>query len=259
MPRKSRAGSSRLLTLARDLKRRKARDQASLFVAEGVRVVGELIHSGTPLRGILLAKSAADRVVAVADAAASRGVDVDVVPDAGFASAASTEAPQGVLAIAEIRERALASLDSDALSRTLVLDAVQDPGNVGTLIRTAAAFGVRTVVSLPGTAEAWNAKVVRSAAGGHFHLHVTRALIPELVEVLAAARVPLWGADASGRAVGSVERPRTLALALGNEGAGLSDAVRAAAVHLVSLPMAAGIESLNVSVAGGILMHALFA
>lgn len=259
MPRKSRAGSSRLLTLARDLKRRKARDQASLFVAEGVRVVGELIHSATPLRGILLAKSAADRAAALADAAASRGADVDIVPDAGFASVASTETPQGVLAIAEIPERALATLAPDALTRTLVLDAVQDPGNVGTLIRTAAAFGVRTVVSLPGTAEAWNAKVVRSAAGGHFHLHVTRALIPELVEVLAAAGVPLWGADASGRVIGSVARPLALALALGNEGAGLSDAVRAAATQLVSLPMAAGIESLNVSVAGGILMHALFA
>ncbi|HVZ48883.1 MAG TPA: RNA methyltransferase [Gemmatimonadaceae bacterium] len=230
-------------------------------MAEGVRVVEELVRAGATLHGVLLAKSATAsvRAVAVADLAAAHGVPRDIVSDAEFASAASTDTPQGVLAIAAVPDCPLGSLGAEALGRAVILDGLQDPGNVGTVIRTAAAFGVRTVVALPGTVEPWNAKVVRAAAGGHFHLQVTHASFPELADALRTAGVPLWAADASGRPVGTVERPPALALALGNEGGGLSDQVRRAATGFVALPMAPGIESLNVAVAGGILMHALFA
>lgn len=249
-----------MLTLARDLKRRKARERASLFVAEGTRVVGELVRSKLPVRGILLARSVATAsgTSALRELADTRKIPCGIVSDTEFASAASTDTPQGVLAIAQIPECQLAALGPADLERTLVLDALQDPGNVGTLIRTAAAFGVRTVVALPGTVEPWNAKAVRAAAGGHFHLNVTQASLPDLVAALRAADVPLWAADASGRPVGDVARPGALALALGNEGAGLSSQLRAATATLVALPMAHRVESLNVSVAGGILMFALF-
>jgi TrmH family RNA methyltransferase len=251
--------SARLLTLVRDLKRRKARERKSLFVAEGVRAVEELARSGVPVRGVLATEGLAGdaRGAAVAALLADRGVPVATVNDEEFDSAAGTDHPQGILAVGEAPDLSLADVAKASLARTLVLDGVQDPGNVGTLIRTAAALGVGTVVALPGTADVWNAKVVRGAVGGHFHLTVTHATLDELQAALSAAGVPLWGADAAGRAVDSVTPPPTFALAVGNEGAGLSPAVRAAAAELVSLPMTAGVESLNVGVAAGILLYAL--
>ena len=88
--------------------------------------------------------------------------------DADFATAADTETPQGVLAIAAIPARTWEVVPSVDPLRVLVLDAVQDPGNVGTMLRTAAALGVAATVSLAGTVDLWNAKVVRSAMGAHF-------------------------------------------------------------------------------------------
>ena len=259
MPHDPDAAASRLLSLARDLKRRKARERNSLFVAEGVRAVEELVRSGLPIRGALVTGEllATDRGAAVVAALKKSGVPGATVSDTDFRSAAGTDAPQGILAIAEVPQRPVDTLAGADLARVLVLDAIQDPGNVGSLIRTAAAMGVRTVVALPGTADPWNAKVVRSAAGGHFHLIVTHAELDSLLAALRAADVPLWGADANGRPVATVPAPARLALAVGNEGAGLTPAVREASGQLVSLPMTPGVESLNVGVAAGILLYAL--
>lgn len=248
-----------LLTLARDLKRRKARERSSLFVAEGVRAVEEVLRSETPITGVLFTEALAEhpRGAALAASLSTRGIDCVTVTEAEFTSAAGTEHPQGVLAIAEAPDRTVGELQTSDFARVLVLDAIQDPGNVGTLIRTAAALGVRTVVALPGTADIWNAKVVRSGAGGHFHIIVLHAELAELLDALRAAGVPLWVADAAGRPVSELKAPVTFALAVGNEGVGISAAVRVAASEVVSLPMTPGVESLNVGVAAGVLLYAL--
>lgn len=248
-----------LLTLARDLKRRKARERAAQFVVEGARAVDEVVRSSCTLHGALATRAFLDtpRGVAVAKAIASRGARCHPVSDADFRTAASTEAPQGIVVIADVPAADLRAIPPEAFARVLVLDGVQDPGNTGTLLRTAAAFGAGLVVALPGTADPWNAKVVRSAAGGHFHTTVTTASLSDLLDVLREHDVALWGADASGASVGAVAVPARLALAVGNEGAGLSASVRDAASTLVSLPMARGVESLNVAVAAGVLLFAL--
>ena len=141
--------------------------------------------------------------------------------------------------------------------RALVLDAVQDPGNVGTIVRTAAALGATATVALPGTVDLWNAKVVRSGMGTHFFHPAFHATAESLDAFLASAGVELWCADAKGEAIGARARPPRLALAVGNEGNGLTPATRARADALVALPIAPDVESLNVAVAAGILLHAL--
>jgi TrmH family RNA methyltransferase len=259
MNRKKGATSHRLLTLARDLKRRKARERATMFVAEGVRAVEELTRSRTPVQGALVTREILSDTRAAALIASLRkaGVECVTVSEDEFDSAAGTKSPQGVLAIADVPGGTIGAVKGADLARTLVLDAIQDPGNVGTMIRTAAALGVRTVVALPGTADVWNAKVVRSAAGGHFHLNVLHAELDELLAALRHSGVPLWGADAAGKPVHQLKAPPSLALAMGNEGAGLTADVRGAVSDLVALPMAPGVESLNVGVAAGILLYAL--
>jgi TrmH family RNA methyltransferase len=162
-----------------------------------------------------------------------------------------------VLAIGEIPERSLADYSGVSPLTLLVLDAVQDPGNVGTIVRTAAALGATATVALPGTVDLWNAKVVRSGMGTHFFHPAFHATAEALASFLDATGAELWGADAKGELVGARPRPARLALAVGNEGGGLTAATRDRADALVALRIAPDVESLNVAVAAGILLHAL--
>ena len=188
---------------------------------------------------------------------AERGVETANVSEIEFRSAAETESPQGVMAIAEIPEHALLSLSGKAHLRLLVLDGVQDPGNVGTILRTSAGLGADATIALPGTVDLWNAKVVRGAMGASFHHPSMHATIEELMSFLGKEGVELWGADAAGEPVDAVTPPARLAIAVGNEGAGLSSSVRERAARMVSLPISGSVESLNVAVAAGILLHQL--
>jgi RNA methyltransferase, TrmH family len=228
-------------------------------VVEGVRGVEELLKSPLSIQGILSAPQLADapRGQLLLETIASSRIEHAVVKEAEFRSAAETESPQGVLAIAEMPDRSLNSVARAPTLRILVLDAVQDPGNVGTILRTAAALDVDATVALPGTVDLWNAKVVRSAMGAHFHHLAFHAKAEDLFEFLEAESIPLWGAESSGNPVDSVSAPGRLALAVGNEGAGLSSSVRERASATVSLPIASTVESLNVAVATGILLYQL--
>jgi TrmH family RNA methyltransferase len=249
----------RLLTLARDLRRRKARERDGLFVVEGIRAVEELLASPLDVVGALTSPRLPEtqRGVELASRMRERGWEIAAVDDREFRSAAETDSPQGVLAMARIPSRSLQDLAGQASLRLLVLDAVQDPGNVGTIVRTAAALGADATVALPGTVDLWNAKVVRSAMGAHFHHPAFHATWEELGAFRRAGAVALWGADANGEPIGSAEAPDRLALAVGNEGGGLTPSVREAADRIVSLPISGAVESLNVAVATGILLHEL--
>lgn len=244
--------------MARDLKRRKAREREGVFVVEGIRAVAELLRSKLSITGLLVAPKLIDspRGAALVESAHARGVDIAEVDEKEFRSAAETESPQGIIALAPIPAWSLDAVDASGPARLLLLDAVQDPGNVGTIIRTAAALGATATIALPGTVDVWNAKVVRSAMGAHFHHPAFHASWPEVEAFLARTSTPLWAADAGGDSLPD-RAPARLALAVGNEGSGLSDVVRSAAARIVSLPIVAGVESLNVAVATGILLYEL--
>jgi TrmH family RNA methyltransferase len=249
----------KLLTLARDLKRRKAREKHELFVAEGVRAVEELILSTVAVKGALIAPQLreARRGEALISALASRGIATEQVSAAEFASAAETDSPQGVIAVAEIPRHDFDSISSDWKGIILVLDAVHDPGNVGTILRTAAALGVKATVALPGTVDLWNAKVVRSGMGAHFTHPLFFGTWSELDSFRSQANFDVLAADASGVDVATIEPASRVALIVGNEGSGLSREARSRASRIVSLPIQPNVESLNVAVATGILLYAL--
>ena len=249
----------KLLTLARDLRRRKARERQDLFVAEGLRSVEELLRSSLDVRGVLVSRgpaesSRADQLLAQFG---HRDLSVEGVSPAEFTSAADTESPQGILAIGKIPHRSLADLPNEDTLRLLVLDAIQDPGNVGTILRTAGALGATATFSLPGTVDLWNAKVVRSGMGAHFHHPCLSGTWDDLDAFRRERSVSLWAADASGDSIEGVDRPPRLALVVGNEGSGLSSMSRQRADRVVALPIAESTESLNVAVATGILLYEL--
>ncbi len=250
----------KLLTLARDLQRRKAREKHQRFVAEGVRTVETLLQSSLDVVGVLAtaALAADDRGAILLAAAKRRGIPVHELSDKELESAADTDSPQGVLAVAEMPVRTMDTPPASA--RFLVLDALQDPGNVGTVIRTAAALGVTATLALPGTVDLWNAKVVRSTMGALFLHPAMHATWEAVCAYLDAHAIPLWVADTDGEALDgatSLQLPDRLALAVSNEGAGLSPHVADRAARRVAIRMAPDAESLNVAVATGILLHAL--
>jgi TrmH family RNA methyltransferase len=248
----------RLLSLARDLKRRKAREKEGLFVVEGIRAVEELLKSSLSITGLLVAPKLVDspRGAALVTDARNRSLEIAELDEKEFRTAAETDSPQGIVALAAVPSYNLAAIRDASPMRLLLLDAVQDPGNVGTIIRTAAALGATATVALPGTVDVWNAKVVRSAMGAHFHHPAFHAAWEDVQSFLDTASIPLWAADADGDTL-PWKSPARLALAVGNEGAGLSATVRNAAAKVVSLPITNRVESLNVAVATGILLHEL--
>jgi len=253
------AGS--LQTLIRDLRLRRGRERRGLALAEGVRLIEEALAAGIGFRGAAVAPAleGTTRGKALKAALERAGVALAPVTDRELVELADTEHPQGVVAVIEPRTWSLGDVPAGQGAVILVLDGVQDPGNVGTIVRTALALGGAGVVALKGTAELHNPKVVRGSMGALFRLPCVPATETELVEWAAAHAVELWVSEARGEPVGGLvgragPRP-AIALVLGSEGAGVSAAIAARAHRRVGIPLASGAESLNVAVAAGILLY----
>jgi TrmH family RNA methyltransferase len=141
--------------------------------------------------------------------------------------------------------------------RLLLLDGVQDPGNVGTILRTAAALGAAATIALPGTVDLWNPKVIRSSMGAQFTHKAFHADAEDVFAFLAKHEIPIWATAATGEPLARSDAPPKLAIAVGNEGGGLSARILAASARTVSLPITGAVESLNVAVAAGIILYEL--
>lgn len=240
------------------LRRRKVRSETGLFVAEGVRVVEDLVASAIVLDRAFISPSLEDtaRGAMLARAVRARVQTTDVT-DRELGSIAGTDQPQGIVVVAVIPQSRLDMLEVAPDAVGLVLDAVQDPGNFGTVVRCADAFRASFVIVLPGTVDPWNPKAVRAAAGSSLRLPIVEATLEELEAFARTTDMVLWGTDMHGEDIAGVAAKGPTALVLGNEGAGLSDEVRSACGRLVSVPIRGGAESLNVGVAAGILLYSM--
>lgn len=197
------------------------------------------------------------RGTALVAALRDKGVQISSVPEKEYLTACDTNQPQGILAVAAQPNHTLETVGKHGPRRLLVLDGVQDPGNVGALLRTAYALGADATVALPGTVDFWNAKVVRGAVGMHFRHPTVTCPVSDFGAFLTAYGIVLWGADVDGVPVGQTPVPDRLAILMGNEGGGVSSGARELCESMVSLPMVPGAESLNVAVAAGILLYTL--
>ena len=246
--------SQRRTALVERLKRGRTRAREGLVLVEGVRAVQEAIDGGAELRFAIVSDGLGRRGAATELREALEGRDVVGVTDGELLALSATEHPQGVLAVCGEPVWEISDLTG---RRFLVLDAVQDPGNVGTLVRAAVAFALDGVVCLDGTADPWEPKAVRAAAGMTFRLPVVRAGADAARERLRTLGVPLIVADASGTPIGRDAPTEAFAVVVGNEGAGVRPTLREVAERRVSVRMPGPAESLNVGVAGSILVHAL--
>jgi RNA methyltransferase, TrmH family len=246
-----------LISTIRDLHRRRARERRALTLAEGVRLIEEALAAGIAVRGAAIAPGleATPRGRALEQRLRHGGVPIEEVSDDLLRQLADTEQPQGIVAIVEPPTWTLADLAVGSRGVVLVLDGVQDPGNVGALARAALGLGACGLVALPGTADLHSPKALRGSMGALFRL---RSVSVELTAFLAWARgagIQLWTTAADGMPVGAVRRDGAVALIVGNEGAGIQPELAAAASRSVAVPLGGGVESLNVAVAAGIILY----
>ena len=250
---------SNLQSTVRDLQRRKARGRRGLAVLEGVRLVEEALAAGLEFKGALVSPDLArtTRGQALTTELASHAITVEEVGARVFSDLAGTDTPQGILAIVQPRAWTLAEITGGPL---LVVDGVQDPGNVGTLIRTAHALGASASVLLRGSADPMNPKALRSAMGATFRHPVVQLDDAPFITWARAHGLVLWATAADGvpiaRALAAHPSDKELiAVIVGNEGAGIRPQLNAIAAQRVAIPLAHGAESLNVAIAAGILLY----
>jgi RNA methyltransferase, TrmH family len=248
-------GETRLLHA---LKSRAGRDKHGAFTVEGVRAVEDLVAAGIDLKFAVVSPTFEDSVRGRAlTAALETRTSVRRLKDHELGALAETETPQGVIVVALAPQQTLAAVKPTSGSLVLVLDAIQDPGNLGTLIRSADAFGAACVIALPGTVDYWNPKVVRAAAGSAFRVPLIHAETVEAWAWLAQHEFTVFGADMQGESVADVRASGNVALVAGNEGSGLRRETREHVTRTIAIPMPGRAESLNVGVAAAILLYEL--
>lgn len=225
----------------------KLRRQERRLVLEGARLVADALAAGARPDFVCYTAGADDALIAWL---AADGIECLGVTDALMRDMSDTEAPQGVLGVFPWPD--LPAPESPRL--VVVADGWRDPGNLGTLLRTAAAAGVDLVALTPGTVDAFNPKVLRAGMGGHFRVPVRMLEWPVLANLLAGLAVAL--ADAAGGApYDAVDWARPSAVVIGGEAHGFSRAARDIPHTLVRIPMMAGCESLNAAVAASLLIY----
>jgi len=223
-----------------------------LFLLEGRHLLDEALRVRWPLESVLVEESRwLDWKVRLDGA----GAEVTLVPKGLLEKLGTQPAPEGVLALGK---RPLPQMPSVRPGgRYLYMDGVQDPVNVGILVRSAVAFGASGIFVGPGTADPFGPTALSRSAGAALHLPPVAAGPEELVAWCEAGELLLLAAEEGGRGLPPRLSGRCVCLAMGNEGHGLSEAVRAAAAARVGIPMAPGWDSLNVAAAGSVLMAAL--
>lgn len=231
------------------LGRSKERRREAAFVIEGVRLVEEALSAGWRFRFVLFSQALNERGRSLLPVFQKTGLPVEEVSEPLLSSSAGTENSQGLLAVVEHHDLPVPAQPD----LVLVLDLIRDPGNLGSLLRSAAAAGVQAVYLTPGSADAFAPKVVRSGMGAHFRLPIRvmdwdelPAQLAGLKLVLAEMNAPLscWQADLRGR----------VALVIGGEAEGVSQSARLYSSESVHIPMSEASESLNAAAAGAILL-----
>ena len=250
------------IKLLRKLSTRKGRREEGLFAAEGINLVCEMIDAGQMIEFIMISEDfdagKDERHSMVHDHLTGEDFTAYKLSRNLFDKLTDAEHGVDILAVCRMEQHGLELIDQlDDSSCVLVCDRVQDPGNIGTMIRTAVAAGYGAVVMMPGTVDVYSPKVLRSTAGMVFAIPIAYAKDEdELFDAMKRSGRRVVVTDpAGGRAYYEENLSDGIALVIGNEGAGVSDSIKKRADVRVTLPMKGSIESLNAAVAAAVLMY----
>lgn len=228
----------------RKLHKRKERLKSKLFIVEGYHLVEEAWKSNWEIKEVIVMDQTDIPLW-------YKENNITVVSKHVFQSISKTETPQGILAIIEMKQ-----LPLNRDKHLLLVDAVQDPGNLGTIIRTADAAGFGGIILGEGTVDVFNDKVIRSTQGSLFHIPIKESILAEEINTLKNNGYHVWASTLEdAQNYQEVNVPEKVALLLGNEGAGIKQTYIEQADLSVKIPIYGKAESLNVGVAASILMY----
>jgi TrmH family RNA methyltransferase len=224
---------------------------------ESVRVIEEAIRSGLRLKSVFFAESAESRgMIAKLLPQISAHAETLLLPDAVFQSAVATETPQGVAALVKLKDWTLDDALAGDSPLVIVAAGLQDPGNLGTILRSAEAFGASGVLTAEKTVSFLNSKVIRAAAGSLFRLPTLKINSADAVKQLKSRGLRLVGTSShKGTPAADADLTQPLALFIGSEGAGLPREVTRELDETIAIPHSDKVESLNAGVATSILLY----
>jgi TrmH family RNA methyltransferase len=231
----------------------KSRKKEGAFVLEGIRLLEEALQAGIKAELLLFTPELDPRGLKLVRKFETRGVLCESVDSAVFSAACDTQTPQGVLGVFPIIKLAL----PDRVDFLIIADELRDPGNLGTLMRTAAAAGADGLIITPGTADPYSPKVVRSAMGAHFHLPLISATWPE-IKVLTEGLEIFLADMKEGRSLWESDLTSPLAIILGGEAHGPGKKARQLASQTIHIPIEESTESLNAASAGAVLLFEVY-
>jgi TrmH family RNA methyltransferase len=253
--------------MARSLLSRAGRTKSGLFLLEGPKVITEALEKGAFIEDVLVSESFFESghlrnlvPTLYEEGRPNDGQTKDriiVVPDIIFESLTGTETPAGLIALARQNEHNIEKIFAADKPLVVICDAIQDPGNLGTMMRTAQAFGASGMIITRGTVDPYNPKVVRSASGALLSLPLFMNLtVDEAITECTSRELVVVGLSTSGdKPVRAMDFNRPCAVILGNEGQGLEEAAREMAADLVSIPIEPDCESLNVAAALAVVLY----
>jgi TrmH family RNA methyltransferase len=232
----------------------KERKGAGQFVAEGLQCAREALvaNNGPTIETLYVTSNGRIKVEELADLSAFNVVDVS---DEVMKEMSETITPQGILAICTIPQRNLSSITLDGSRRFIYLSEVQDPGNAGTILRSADAFAMDAVITSPGSVDMYSPKVVRSTAGSLWHIPVFESVAIDEVLALGIKAFSLGAGGA--KELSQYQKSGDMVAVFGNEARGFSTGQNVDSIDVVSIPMPGNAESLNLSAAASIVMYHL--
>jgi len=230
--------------------RSKERREAGAFLAEGVRLVEDALAANWPFRFVLFSDALSERGSQLRKKIEERGIEIEEAESSLLQSLSETETSQGIIAVLNDSPIPI----PDSLNFIIIPDSIRDPGNLGTLLRSADAAGVQAVFLPPETTDAFAPKVVRSGMGAHFRLPIHSMTWDEIEQIGKLAGLKVFLADMDGQSCWETDFRQPLALIVGGEAEGASESARKIANTFVNIPMAGKTESLNAAVAGSVLM-----
>jgi TrmH family RNA methyltransferase len=252
--------SSRQNALVKELRKaftqREPAAEGALAI-EGVRILEEAIRSGLRLEAVFFSQSGRGHAARLLPQISSHS-EVLLLPDDVFLSAVSTETPQGVAALVRLKPAKLDDLLEQISSDLLLLAVagIQDPGNLGTIIRSAEAFSARAVLLGEKTVSHFNAKVVRASAGSLFREPLIRVKLAETITLLKQHGVRVLATSShKGRPLPEADFTGASLIVIGSEGAGLPAEILSLADQLITIPHSPRVESLNAGIAASIILY----
>lgn len=254
--------ANRTIKMIRALRNRRERDHQGRFFAEGIRIVAEAAQTGAGLEVLVVAPELLTSTFArgIARRLADEGVEVVAVSGEVFRSISVREGPQGIGAVIKQRWHDLAALDPTQHHLWVALDAVQDPGNLGSIIRTTDAVGGGGVILVGSSADPYDPVAVRASMGSVFGLKLVRATAGELGRFKEGCGIPVVGTSGGAdRHYRGISYPDPVVVLSGSERQGLAPDLEELCDDLVRIPMSGRCDSLNLAVATSVVLYEVFA